>query len=310
MGNGSRGFIVLLFVAACASVDGLATEPDLPDGGRPTKDGGRTDGGLPEDSGPLPPTARCDPNKPFDPPALVAELDAQAKFVKGAVMTPDEREAFYLRYDEAASEWVLRHARRESREGAWTSVADEAVAPTPDGYLSLTAGGLKLYFWTVGSNYEATRANATAAFGTPEKFDVANAPGAFVVDADDTAYFARSEGDATIVSRIRRASVTSYGFSGTSTYVPNVWVDGASDSRPVLNRSETVMYFASNRPGGRGLADVWVARRASKQEELGPGIHVRELSTDEPDAVTWVSDDDCVVLLDRASHVYIARRPN
>ena len=89
----------------------------------------------------------------------------------------------------------------------------------------------------------------------------------------------------------------------------NIHIPGVSDQRPVLNASETTMYFASNRPGGRGLDDVWVARRASKQDEFGPGTHVRELSTPDPDYVTWVSDDDCVIMLDRASHVYTAKRP-
>ena len=91
--------------------------------------------------------------------------------------------------------------------------------------------------------------------------------------------------------------------------VDNVHIPGVSDQRPVLNASETIMYFGSNRSGGRGLDDVWVARRASKQDEFGPGVHVRELSTPDPDYVTWVSDDDCVVMLDRASHIYVAKRP-
>ncbi len=316
MGLGFRRIVLSLSAAAigaaCADLGGLADEsapPDL-DGGKTTKDsGGRSDGGLPADSGPEEPTSRCDPAKPFDAPTLVTEFDPQADFVKAAIMSSDELEAFYLRFDTAKSDWILRHARRPSRDAAWGSIVDEPVTPTPDAYLSLTAGGLKLYFWTLESNYKATRSSTTEPFGAPEKFDVASGPGAHFVDADDMAYFSRYEGDATVVGRIRRATVNAYGFSTTSSYVPNIWVDGASDSRPVLNRSETVMYFASNRPGGRGLADVWVARRPSKQDEFGAGIHVRELSTDQPDAVTWASDDDCVVLLERASHVYTARRP-
>lgn len=316
MGIASRRAFVLVIAgaiaSACTSLDGLAggEEPALDDGGKPAKDaGGRSDGGIPADSGPITPGSRCDAAKPFEAPVLVTEFDPQADFVKGAVMSNDELEAFYLRYDSAKSDWILRHARRSSADAAWDAITDETIAPTPDAYLSLTAGGLKLYFWTIESNYKTTRASTADAFGTPAKFDVASGPGAHIVDADDTAYFSRYEGDAAIVSRIRRGTVTSYGFSTGSTYVPNVWVDGANDSRPVLNRSETAMYFSSNRPGGRGLADVWVSHRPTKQDEFGPGIHVRELSTDEFDAVTWVSDDECVVLLDRASHVYRARRP-
>lgn len=316
MGIGSRRVLLLLVSAAiptaCASLDGLAggVDPASADGGRTTKDsGGRDDGGIPGDGAPIEPGSRCDPTKPFEAPTLVTEFDPQVDFVKGAILSPDELEAFYLRYDKATSNWDLRHARRTSRDAAWNAAVTETVTPTPDAYLSLTAGGLKLYFWTIDSNYKMTRASTSAAFGPAEKFDLANAPGPHIVDADDTAYFSKSEGDATVVSRIRRATVTTYGFSSGSSLVPNIWVDGASDSRPVLNRSETAMYFSSSRAGGLGLADVWVARRPSKQAEFGAGVHIRELSSDELDTVTWVSDDDCVVLLDRASHVYTARRP-
>lgn len=297
--------------ASCTDLGGLAGEglAPLPDGGRPTKDAGSRIG----DAGSVPDepasTGRCDPDAPFGAPELAADFDPQADYVKGAVLSPDEREAFYLRYDKATSDWELRHARRTSRDAAWGAPVTDTMVPSPDGFLSLTAGGKKLYFWTLESNHRATRADTSSAFGAPSAFDVKGGPAPHVVDADDTAYFARYEGDATVVRRIRRASVNTNGFSNTSSYVPNVWVDGASDGNPVLNRSETIMYFSSNRPGGRGLADVWVARRPSKQDEFGPGTHVRELSTDEPDQVTWVSDDDCVVMLDRASHVYVARRP-
>lgn len=81
-----------------------------------------------------------------------------------------------------------------------------------------------------------------------------------------------------------------------------------SDERPILNTTETALYFSSNRPGGKGLADIWVSRRQSKQGEFGAPVHVPELSTEEPDQITWVSDDECRVFLDRASHVYLARR--
>lgn len=298
-----------VIVAACTSTAGLATgEDDLGDAGAKPKDGGTTknDGGGVTDA-PTPIEVRCDPSKPFGAPSLVTGFDATADYVKSAVLTPDELEVYYLRY-QGSGNWDLRHARRAKPEDAWPSPETIPLTPSPDGFLSLTAGGLKLYFWTLESNYRSTRPSVGSVFGTPAKYDVASAPWAFFVDADDTAYFAKIE-EGGAERTIRKASANTSGFSSTSQVVPNIHVAGASDNYPVLNRSETVIYFASNRAGGKGLADVWVARRKDKLADFGTPSHVPELSSDEPDQVTWVSDDDCELLLDRANHVYVARRP-
>lgn len=296
--------------AACVDLGGLAgargEDEDAGIAGRKDSGAPRTDGGG--DAQVVEGAARCDPSKPFGAPELVTLFDPTADFVKGAILSHDELEAFYLRYA-GSGNWDLRHARRAKRSDAFAAVETMNVTPSPDGFLSLTAAGLKLYFWTLENNFRAKRAGTNEAFGTPVKYDVASGPMTFFVDADDTAYFAKTQADAGFEKLIVRATVNSGGFSTVSTVLPNIHVAGALDDRPVLNTSETAMYFASNRAGGKGLADVWVSRRASKQVELGLPVHVPELSTDEPDAVTWVSNDECEVFLDRASHVYRASRP-
>lgn len=309
MGLALRTSIVVLFVAAaCADTNDLSGGEDLPDrdGGPTKKDASTTpigDGG-----GPItPPTGRCDPLKPFGAPELVVDFDPDATTSKSAVLTPDELEAFFLRYISAGSTWELRHARRPAKDSAWGPVSTDAMSPAPQGFLSMSAAGRKLYYWTINQNYRAVRSSTTSTFGAPTTYSSPSAPWSFIVEADDTAYFAKY-GDGATERFIQRASFDNFGFNNGA-QVPNVHVAGANDSRPVLNASETIMYFGSNRPGGRGLDDVWVARRATKQDEFGPGTHVRELSTDDPDYVTWVSDDDCIVMLDRASHVYQAKRP-
>lgn len=304
-------FFLVAGAAACADTSNLSggatllTEDAAPPKG---KDSGSTpidpDGG-----GPVTPSGRCDPLKPFGSPSLVTELDPEASTTKSAVLSPDELEVFYLRYTGSAAAWDLRHVRRASKDAAWGDPSTEAIPPGAQGFLALTAAGKKLYFWTIGQNYRAGRANTANVFGTPKSYVSPDAAWTFVVEADDTAYFAKyAEGGAE--RHIYRAPIDLNGYAfSQAAQVPNIHVAGASDSRAVLNASETILYFGSNRPGGRGLDDVWVARRATKQEEFGPGTHVRELSTPDPDYVTWASDDDCVVMLDRASHVYTARRP-
>jgi len=305
-----RASLILVVIAACTDTTGLTgTGDELPtsDGGTKTKDSG----GLPDPGDGGDPNAgkRCDVTKAFAPPELVTEFDAQSDFVKGAILSKNEREVFFLRYDTMASEWILRRATRASSDVAFAPATDIAVMPTPDGFLSLTAGGLKLYFWTTTNIYKTTRASVDATFGTPSTWDVPGGPAPFVVDSDDVAYFSRFEGDATLVRRILRGRITGTGFGSVISYVPNIWVDGAQDQNPILNASETALYFSSTRAGTIGLADIWVAHRPTKADEFGAAIHVRELSTDAPDTLTWISDDECVAYLDRASHVYVAKRP-
>lgn len=261
----------------------------------------------PDGGGPIVPGGRCDATKPFEAPVLVTDFDPEASTTKSAVLSPDELEVFYLRYE--ASAWTLRHARRSTKDAPWGTPATDAITPAPNGFLALTASGKKLYYWTLGQNYRAGRASTTSTFGAPTAYTSPDTAWTFVVESDDTAYFAKlAEGGGERF--IYRAPIDSNGYTlSQAKQVDNVHIPGVSDQRPVLNAGETIMYFGSNRSGGRGLDDVWVARRASKQAEFGPGTHVRELSTADPDYVTWVSDDDCVVMLDRASHVYTAKRP-
>lgn len=305
------GVVATLLVAAafaCSSTAGLSTGEDGDDSGTRPKDSGapKNDGGGPTDA-PQPIEVRCDPTKPFGAPAVVTNFDVGTDYVKGAVLTPDELEVYYLQY-KGSGNWDLRHARRATKSAAWASSETFPLTPSPDGFLSLTAGGLKLYYWTIDSNYRTSRTSLGSVFGTPAKYDVAGGPWAFFVDADDTAYFAKLE-EGGAERTIRKASANTSGFSLTSTVVPNLHVQGASDQYPVLNQSETVIYFSSNRAGGKGLADVWVARRNDKLSDFGTPKHVPEVSTDEPDQVTWVSDDDCEIFLDRANHIYLAKRP-
>lgn len=299
---------MLVCAGACADTNNLTggAELETEDASVPKKDSGSTpidpDGG-----GPITPAGRCDPLKPFGAPTLVTDFDPEASATKSAVLTPDELEVFYLRYTGSGGNWDLRHARRASNDAPWGSVVTDPLTPGAQGFLSITAAGKKLYYWTINQNYRAGRSSTANTFGAPATYNSPNAPWTFIVESDDTAYFAKlAEGG--VERFIHRAAFDSNGYS-SSTQVPNVHVTAASDMRPVLNASETLMYFGSNRPGGRGLDDVWVARRATKQDDFGPGVHVRELSTEDPDYVTWVSDDDCVVMLDRASHVYTAKRP-
>jgi len=75
-------------------------------------------------------------------------------------------------------------------------------------------------------------------------------------------------------------------------------------------KNETTIYFTSRRAGGIADSDdVWRAERAAKGDPFGPGHLIVELSSEGTDQPTWVSEDECIAVLNRASHIYIAQRP-
>ena len=304
--------VALLVVAACEGTDGLAGA-----GPQPRSDGGgEKDAGEPpddaagvDDGGATPETTRCDPLQPFGPPELQTDLEPTAGTVRSAVLSPDELEIHYLRYTSAGSLWELRRATRPSRDARWQGATTiEGLSPVAG--MSLSAGGLKVHYWTTESNFVASRATLDDHFANPKRFWLPKETQVFVVAADDAAYLADYVGDAANDKAILRAAMTTNaGGLLTPVEVPNIHVKGALDSQPVTNTDETALYFSSNRPGGKGLADIWVARRATKLAPFGPPVHVPELSTDTVDGVSWVSDDDCEILIERASHIYRSTRP-
>lgn len=265
------------------------------------------DGGAPGAAGP-----RCNPRSPFGEPELLAELDG-ADQTRDAVLSADEREVFFLKFD-GGKDYELRHGRRADRDApfATADITTVPLAPPPSGPLSLAAGGLKLYYRVVASsdggsavNYVATRASTAAAFGSPRLYSNKNEP-LFIVATDDFAYWSEVVGGAEMELWWGVRDVTS---PSQEKRLANVHAAGASDQFPTLDESQMRLYFISTRSGGLGLGDVYTASRPNRATSFGAPTHVRELSTTQVDRVTWVASDDCVVLITRQGHIWRAHRP-
>lgn len=310
--------VIAAALVACNALvgfDDLERVPDGDGGATPGMDGAvagdsatpRDDAGgdAIADSGP-----RCDPDAELREPELASELDGLEQ-TRGAILSPDEREVFFLRRKD--SKWELRHGRRARPTDAWdpTAIATVPLDPAPQRSLSLSVGALKLYFWvydtpdlTSGANYVATRASTAASFGAPTRFANVESP-LFVNAGDDMAYWHEqiAVGEAVIKRAFKGSSSV-----GTGELLANVHEPGSSDYDPVLNASETRLYFRAYRDGGLGATDVYRATRATRQAAFSTPEHVRQLSSTQIEGITWASDDDCEVLLDRLGHIWRARR--
>jgi hypothetical protein len=99
-------------------------------------------------------------------------------------------------------------------------------------------------------------------------------------------------------------------------YTPYPALNGASnDTRPVLSPDGLRIYFASDRPSGAGLLDIYTATRAVVTGAFAAPQRVAELSTASNDAPTWLSPDGCRLYFvsDRAGgtglDLYVASKP-
>jgi hypothetical protein len=70
---------------------------------------------------------------------------------------------------------------------------------------------------------------------------------------------------------------------------------------PHISEDGLVVAFNSNRPGGAGLLDIYIARRAADTVPFDPPVAVTELNTNGTDAFPWLSGDGCRLYFMRVS---------
>lgn len=74
---------------------------------------------------------------------------------------------------------------------------------------------------------------------------------------------------------------------------------GARQGHPVVTADEHHLYFGSNRAGGEGAADIYVASRTNTAEPYGEATRIPSVSTAADEHPTWISPDHCVMYLQR-----------
>lgn len=238
----------------------------------------------------------------------MAELDG-AEQTRTAVMTPDELDIYYLRG--ASTPFQLRHAKRKTRDEKWGEPASENLSPDATFLMALTGGGTKLYYWRTGAETKNYSAPRSSGIGPGAALTIIGSNrSAFVTKNDDSVYFSDYfKNEAGVTDKyIFRGNMTKNGVIAFE-QIAGIHNVAGLDDNPVLDAKETTLYFSSPRPGGPGGTDIHVSTREDNAKPwLAPRI-VSELSSPSPEHPTWVSDDDCVILLDRGGHFMRATRP-
>jgi hypothetical protein len=268
-----------------------------------------------------PPT--CDLTKPFGAmAALSAPVNSPSDEYAG-YFSPDLL-TIYVASDRAgAGDLFVLHRPNEMAAWGDAIALDSLNTPQKDSDPWVSADQLTMYFDSArptsfaGKNiFVTTRATATADFGA------AVVVAAVASDADDREpwltpaadrlYFASDRDGAPVGSELYVSERGSGGAFGPAKRLAELGSGGTEES-PFLTADELTVYFASNRAGGPGGSDVWVATRTDKNAAFAAPSPVPALSTTADDYPSWLSDDGCRILIESYTtgnaELFYAERP-
>ncbi len=261
-------------------------------------------------------TVRCDATKPFSPPLFIPAVasyqlyDASISWDGLTLMIWGNRELPHLLsstrpsleadFGEPTMDPLLQVA------GDWLLQAQDPDVP------SFTGDALYLYAQWGGESWyavhSAKRASTLSAFDVPQVLDDLKGLGLFkpAISYDGEAiYGVRNDASVALVSRK---------VSGRFAQPAQILATNSPGSlgQPVINESETALYFSSTRTDGssKGHGDIWVSTRPTKQADFGTPHAVDELNTpEEKEQPIWVSNDGCDIVILRNQSLAMARRP-
>jgi formylglycine-generating enzyme required for sulfatase activity len=175
-----------------------------------------------------------------------------------------------------------------------------------DGAPSVTSDGLHMFLQSgTGSDYDvfaSDRATVGSAFTGRTAVSVVNTPnvdyGPQISPDGLTLVFASNRnrpGGDTDLWITTRASVS-------STFEPPVEISELNTTTyyefdPVLSADGLTLYFGSDRPGGLGSYDIWVATRATPLSPFGSPTDVTEVNSSASDSPTHISADGTALYL-------------
>ena len=262
------------------------------------------------------PKGPCNLGKPFNAPQAVTELNSTSD-ESGLRLSPDLLTAYFS--SGRNGEEHLFSANRSSASAAFGNITQLAAVNQTgafDSDPSVTADGLTLYFSStrgggpdvIDNLMTATRSSTTAPFGAPTFVSSIDVNG-----LSTTQPFVTADGSLVFYSAFGTGAAGNDIFAGTSKVTE---LSGANnDDYPTLTPDKLTIFFSSDRTGGQGSRDIWMATRTSATAAFGTPTVVTELNSAKIDDAAFVSADACTIWLssDRATgngrDFYVASRP-
>jgi Tol biopolymer transport system component len=276
----------------------------------------------PTDSGSdtSPPT--CDRTQPFGKPVRVAELDANGAFTHPR-LSPDELTMYFTQTTATTSSDLVMAVRasKSAPFGAPTVLPQSTMDAENDP--SVGADNLTLWFHSTRSGssadiFFATRTATMGPFGTAAVVPTVN--GDMTIEA--TPYFRSAANELWFVSeRTGSQLLDIYVSTRTgdtfSDPLRNEELSSASDELlPQPSEDGLTVILASDRTGGQGKQDIWIAHRATTSAKFDVPVALTEINSDQTDEPGWLSADGCRIWFssgretaDAHQQIFFAKRP-
>ena len=260
-------------------------------------DTGIIDGAFTVDSSTGDAGPRCDRGKPFGTPVRLAEFDATTTRATPR-LSADELTIYFTTLTEAGGVDLAM----ATRSSTTMPFAGESILPQSgplnDHDPTVGADNLTLWFHS-GRNgtadiFLSTRSSTAGEFG-------AAAPIALNSDAsnENHAYYRAASGELWFISdRLGSAGFDIYRSQrdGSAFATPSrvsELASDASDYQPQPSEDGLTILFSSDREGGMGSIDLYLARRASVSVPFEPPVPLTELNTATAEQAGWLSADGC-----------------
>lgn len=337
LGKTSLGLLSALVLLHCAS-------PDLP-GAEEADGAGTTESGSPAGKATLPPktsdgasgassppaastapgapsapapVASCDFTKPFEAPIALAGFTPGAQ-VATPRLSHDELTIYFTTHD-ASGKARLARSVRTSLAAPFSApiVLDAQSSSAKDNDPSISADGASLWFSSEregGSDklFMAPLLAGTTTFGAPTLVPLA------VTSADDQHPYFRVAGGELWFSSTRDGQwdiyvATKRGAGFDAPRRVDELHSSAATRQPMVTEDGLTILFSSERTGGAGKRDLWMAHRATVASPFGSAEVLSTVSSAADEFAGWISNDGCRVYFssDRSSTVhraYVAARP-
>lgn len=272
--------------------------------------GGEGDAAL--DDG-VPDAAVCVPGAPFGTPVPIAELNTSS--ADGTLrLSPDELSGYF--WSRRSGTARIFHASRSALGQPFTATqvtglttADHDLDP------SLATDGSLLVFRhnTPGDELWTARRVDAVTFASPLVMSNLNLASVeqqpFVQGAAETLVFSSDRNGGNFDLWLSTRSGTMF---GTPVRMLELNSGSSAEGDPVLSSDGLSIYFRSDRPGGPGQFDIYVATRPTTSTTFGVPVLVPNVNSATDDGPSWVSPDDCRLYLssDRGGNndIFVATR--
>lgn len=243
----------------------------------------------------------CDPARPFGAPTLLPGLDTSAFFAVPR-LSPDELSMYFTTVvvADGAQQADLMRAVRASRGAPFGTATPLTTLNTPrsDNDPMLASDLRSLWFSSTRSGtselYVARRASAAEELGAPNVVVGLSGPWPnshpYYRPAGPELWFTSDRSDSGGTD-IYLAPLQDGSF-GPATLVSELSTP-SFEAHPQLSEDGLRMLLASNRAGGSGGFDLWVASRSATTEKFRPATPLAGVNTTADEYAGWMSPDGC-----------------